>query len=117
MGDKFCGPFSHRALCIATAYITSIAADGVLNLTESSEYSFSIFFKTLLLDSDAGDPVGDELRDRMDPIWLKLSEEDRAALDHRIGDPSLFAGRLVGPPDRRDMSVRSEVRAQFRRAA
>ena len=65
---------------------------------------------------DAGDPVGDELRDRMDPIWLNLSKEDRAALDHRIGDPSLFAG-LVGPPDRRDMSVRREVRAQFRRAA
>ena len=36
---------------------------------------------------DAGDPAGDELRDRMDPIWLKLSEEDRAALDHRVGDP------------------------------
>ena len=36
---------------------------------------------------DAGDPVGDELRDRMDPIWLKLSVEDRAALDHRVGDP------------------------------
>ena len=46
---------------------------------------------------DAGDPVGDELRDRMDPIWLKLSEEDRNALDFRIGDPSRFAGTL-GPP-------------------
>ena len=77
---------------------------------------------------DAGDPVGDELRDRMDPIWLKLSEEDRAALDRRIGDPSLFAG-LLGPresvpaddpdvaPLRRDLSVRRGVRAHFRRAA
>ncbi len=36
---------------------------------------------------EAGDPAGDELRDRMDPIWLKLSEEDRAALDLRVGDP------------------------------
>ncbi len=77
---------------------------------------------------DAGDPVGDELRDRMDPIWLKLSEEDRAALDRRIGDPSLFAGLLVSrglvPPDdpgatthRRDLSLRRGVRAHFRRAA
>ena len=41
---------------------------------------------------DAGNQVGDELRDRMDPIWRKLSEEDRDALDSRTGDPSLFAG-------------------------
>ena len=46
---------------------------------------------------DAGDPVGEELRDRMDPIWLMLSEEERNALDARIGDPSRFAGS-VGPP-------------------
>jgi hypothetical protein len=71
---------------------------------------------------DVGDPVGDELRDRMDAIWWKLSEEDRAALDGRIGDPSLFAGLLdqgvlgVRAP-RRDLSVRRDVRAQFRRAA
>ena len=63
---------------------------------------------------DAGDPVGDELRDRMDPIWLKLSEEERVALDHRIGDPSLFAGFAE---QRRDLSVRIGVRAHFRRAA
>ena len=43
---------------------------------------------------DAGDPVGDDLRDRMDPICLKLSDEDRRALDDRNGDPSLFAGTL-----------------------
>jgi len=77
---------------------------------------------------DAGDPVGDDLRDRMDAIWLKLSAEDRAALDCRVGDPSLFAG-LLGPqesipahdpavaPHRRDLSVRRDVRAHFRRAA
>ena len=64
---------------------------------------------------DAGDPVGDELRDRMDPIWLKLSEEERAELDRRMGDPSLFAG-AVGPL-RRDLSVRDDVRARFARAA
>ena len=45
---------------------------------------------------DAGDPVGDDLRDLMDGIWLKLSAEDRAVLDCRNGNPSLFAG-LVGP--------------------
>lgn len=45
---------------------------------------------------DAGDPVGDDLRDRMDGIWLNLSAEDRAALDSRSGNPSLFAG-LAGP--------------------
>ncbi len=77
---------------------------------------------------DAGDPVGDQLRDRMDPIWLELSEEDRAALELRIGDPSRFAGTL-GPLEsvptdapgiatrRRDLSIRRVVRAQFRRAA
>lgn len=77
---------------------------------------------------DAGDPVGDELRDRMDPIWLKLSEDDHAALDRRIGDPSGFAGTL-GPQEllpaddpvvatpRRDLSIRRVVRAHFRRAA
>ena len=77
---------------------------------------------------DAGDPVGDELRDRMDPIWLKLSDEDRDALDGRTGDPSRFAGTL-GPRDlvpaddpvvttpRRDLTVRCSVRAHFRRAA
>jgi hypothetical protein len=76
---------------------------------------------------DAGDPVGDDLRDRMDAIWLKLSAEDRAALDCRSGNSSLFAG-LVGPQSvpaddlgvaapRRDLMVRHKVRAQFRRAA
>ena len=63
---------------------------------------------------DAGDPVGDELRDRMDPIWLMLSEADRDVLDARIGDPSRFAGTL-GP--RRDLTVRRSVRALFERAA
>ena len=76
---------------------------------------------------DVGDPVGDDLRDRMDAIWLNLSTEDRAALDCRMGDPSLFAGLLgpqVVPADqlgiiapRRDLRVRRDVRAQFRRAA
>ncbi len=48
-----------------------------------------------MVDLDnAGDPVGDELRDRMDPIWLKLSEDDRVALDARNGDPSHFAGTV-----------------------
>ena len=76
---------------------------------------------------DAGDPVGDELRDRMDPIWLTLSEEDRDSLNGRIGDPSRFAGTL-GPLKarddvpavatlRRDLTVRSSVRAHFWRAA
>lgn len=76
---------------------------------------------------DAGDSVGDDLRDRMDAIWLNLSAEDRAALDCRSGNPSLFAG-LVGPQSvpaddlgaaapRRDLIVRQNVRAQFRRAA
>jgi hypothetical protein len=76
---------------------------------------------------DVCDPVGDDLRDRMDAIWLKLSADDRDALDCRMGDPSLFAG-LLGPQavpaddlgvraPRRDLSVRRDVRAQFRRAA
>ncbi len=54
---------------------------------------------------DAGDPVGDDLRDRMDPIWLKLSEEERAVLDRRVGDPSVFAGTVGAgemPPRPRD---------------
>jgi hypothetical protein len=75
---------------------------------------------------DAGDPVGDDLRDRMDGIWLKLSAEDRAALDCRVGNPSLFAGLTgpvnvseddVGAAPRRDLMLRRSVRAQFRRAA
>lgn len=72
---------------------------------------------------DAGDPVGDDLRDRMDPIWLKLSDEERAALDARVGDPSVFAGavdvqeRIVATRLRRDLTVRRTVRAHFTRAA
>ena len=77
---------------------------------------------------DAGDPVGDELRDRMDPIWLKLSDEERDELDGRIGDPSLFAGtlplrepgrtdELVVATRRSDLTVRGNVRSYFRRAA
>lgn len=63
---------------------------------------------------DAGDPVADELRDRMDPIWLKLTPVERAALDNRDGDPSRFAGHI----ERRDLSVRRGVREQFwKRAA
>lgn len=62
---------------------------------------------------DAGDPVGDDLRDRMDPIWWKLSDEERAALDNRNGNPSQFAGTIA----RRDQTVRRVVRNQFRRAA
>ena len=72
---------------------------------------------------DAGDPVGDDLRDRMDPIWLRLSQEERAALDARLGDPSIFAGTvpsqdpLVGASLRRDLTVRRNVRDHFARAA
>jgi hypothetical protein len=73
---------------------------------------------------DAGDPVGDDLRDRMDEIWFKLSVEDRAALDARSGDASSFAGLVGDTPNpvdrgsrRRDLAVRDQVRAQFRRAA
>lgn len=72
---------------------------------------------------DAGDPVGDELRDRMDPIWLCLSNEDRQALDIRIGNASLFAGTLrpenrpEDAPPRRDLTVRDNVREKFRKAA
>ena len=63
---------------------------------------------------DAGDPVGDELRNRMDPIWLMLSDGDRDSLDRRIGDPSLFAGTATL---RSDLTVRRSVREHFRRAA
>jgi hypothetical protein len=35
---------------------------------------------------DAGDPLRDGLRDLMDEMWLKLSTEDREALDSRQGD-------------------------------
>jgi hypothetical protein len=62
---------------------------------------------------DAGDPFGDELRDRMDPIWLMLSQDDLDALDQRTGDPSSFAGTIP----RRDLTVRSQVRDLFRSAA
>ncbi len=62
---------------------------------------------------DAGDPVGDELRDRMDPIWLTLSQEDLDALDARTGDPSSFVGTIP----RRDLTVRRQVRDLFRSAA
>lgn len=44
---------------------------------------------------DVGDPLADELRDRMDPIWLMLSEEEHAALDARTDDPSIFAGSVL----------------------
>lgn len=66
---------------------------------------------------DAGDAVADELRDRMDPIWLSLTEEEHRALDNRSGDASVFAGELqllVPMPPRRDISVRESVRQQFR---
>lgn len=72
---------------------------------------------------DVGDPVADELRYRMDPIWLKLSQEERAALDARTNDPSMFAGNvgsrelLTGVSLRRDLTVRRTVRAHFARAA
>ena len=61
----------------------------------------------------AGDPLGDELRDRMDPIWLMLSDTDRAELDHRTGDVAEFSGKLP----RRDLAVRRDVRDYFRSAA
>lgn len=63
---------------------------------------------------DVGDPLADELRDRMDPIWLMLSDEEHAALDARTDEPSIFAGS-VGL--RRDLAVRESVRAHFKRAA
>lgn len=69
---------------------------------------------------DAGDPAGDELRDRMDPIWLCLTDQERRALDHRCGDASLFAGdleRTLPMPPRRDLAIRDQVRQQFRCAA
>ena len=67
---------------------------------------------------DAGDPVGDDLRDRMDPIWLKLSVDDRAALDARNGDASQFAGTCnTIDTVRRDTSIRCSVRDKFRTAA
>ena len=67
--------------------------------------------------ADAGDAVADELRDRMDPIWRCLTEEEHRALDNRSGDASVFAGELqllVPMPPRRDISVRESVRQQFR---
>lgn len=72
---------------------------------------------------DVDDPVADELRDRMDPIWLKLSQEERAALDARTDNPSIFAGNvasrelLTSANLRRDVTVRRTVRAHFARAA
>jgi len=78
---------------------------------------------------DAEDPLGDEFRDRMDPIWLKLSEQERAALDNRAGQPSEFAGIVdwwtvpgtidssVVTDGRRDLVVRDNARSHFRRAA
>ena len=72
---------------------------------------------------DAGDPVADELRDRMDPLWLVLPPEDRAALDARTADPSIFAGHVgpreprTGASPRRDLIVRETVRAYFARVA
>lgn len=77
---------------------------------------------------DAGDPLGDELRDRMDPIWLQLSAEERFLLSRRVGDASAFAGTVsvvegarpdepVATAPRRDLTVRREVRSLFRRAA
>ena len=33
--------------------------------------------------ADQGDPIGDRVRDLMDPIWYGLSEEDRRFLDGR----------------------------------
>lgn len=49
---------------------------------------------TVELD-DKGDVAGaDEIRDRMDPIWMLLSDQDRRALDARQGDASAFAGTV-----------------------
>ena len=55
--------------------------------------------RTMVDLDDADDPAGDELRDRMDQIWGLLSDEERAALDRRDGDPSVFAGS-AGPAGR-----------------
>ena len=73
---------------------------------------------------EAGDPAADELRDRMDIIWLGLSAEEREALNRRFGDdPEIFAGRVspdaLGRPSaqRRDMLARQRVRGHFARAA
>jgi hypothetical protein len=79
--------------------------------------AYSALERAMVDLDDAGDPLGDELRDRMDPIWLRLSAQDRAALDSRTGDPSQFAGRLgaqgVKTEDRRDLCLRREVRDQW----
>lgn len=73
---------------------------------------------------DAGDSLGDEFRDRMDPIWLGLSEQERSALDSRAGQPSQFAGSVDGTAShsmltdgRRDLVVRASARSHFRKAA
>ncbi len=66
---------------------------------------------------DAGDPLGDALRDQMDPIWLKLSPDERTALESRVGDASQFAGTANLQPPRRDLAVRESARALFRKAA
>ncbi len=78
----------------------------------------------LLIDLDGADaPEADELRDRMDPIWLGLSPEERGALDTRFGDPEIFAGAVrwiassTAIVSRRDLAVRQRVRERFARAA
>ena len=51
--------------------------------TETDLRAYLALERAMVDLDDAGDPVGDELRDRMDPIWLKLSQDERAALDAR----------------------------------
>jgi hypothetical protein len=43
---------------------------------------------------DSNNPEADQLRERMDSLWLELSTEDDAALDARVGDPAGFAGSV-----------------------
>ena len=39
--------------------------------------------RVMLLLEDAGDPLADNLRDVMDPVWYALSDEEHAVLDAR----------------------------------
>jgi hypothetical protein len=39
----------------------------------------------IMLELDeANDPIAEQIRDAMDPLWHSLAEDERAYLDHRI---------------------------------
>jgi hypothetical protein len=55
----------------------------------------------LMLELDASeDPIADQVRDLLDPVWYRLSPDEKARMDARgqIDPSGLFPVRLPVPP-------------------